>query len=139
MSVPNPPGEPQASNITQVSVRLDWNPPVPNGSGTIINYEISYGTESAMRSLSVTTAAAPTSKILNGLQPATIYYFAVRARNIEGWGAWSLEGNGRTQAGGPYVKFGLVWHETVPYVNVNGIWKVARAWGKVAGTWRETL
>lgn len=137
-TAPAPPNPLMLSNVTQTSVGAIFT---DNGDGgsPIIESQIGYGIN-PMTPQSFLTANALVSSIINDLSPGLLYYFWVRSRNAIGWSDWSAV-RSVTLVAGAYVRLGPFsgWSRAVPYVNVGGTWKVARAWGRVAGVWRETL
>jgi hypothetical protein len=133
LKVPDAPSRPLLSSVTATSVDLSFTAN-GNGGSTITAYQIGYGTSSSTPS-SIVSARSP--QYVTGLQPGTVYYFWVRARNSVGWSAWSPSASTRTVAGA-YVKVGKVWKLAVPYVNVGGTWRPAEAWVRNVGVWKRT-
>lgn len=134
---PAAPTGPVITDVKQASAQVSTTPN-SNGGSAILEYEIGYGTD----------PNAPVSSIsgqnvlITGLAAGAVTYFWARARNVYGWGPWSV----RTQAtllagvwvdytppGGPTTK-----HRAVAYVNVGGVWKTAEAFTKIAGMWKGT-
>ncbi len=67
------------SKITSSSFKLTWSPPL---TGTPVNYAIYYSTADTfpIKATVPDTSITDTTLVLTGLQPATKYYFAVRAQ-----------------------------------------------------------
>lgn len=85
---PAAPGTPTLSNITPTSVRVTVN--APNNNGAAINlYQFQRATNAAMTANVVTTSNTGRIHDLTGIPPGSTYWFRVRARNSQGWGAWS--------------------------------------------------
>lgn len=121
------------SELTQTSVRFQF---VGNGDGgsPVLEYQIGYGTNPNAPTNYITSGG---DTVITGLSPATTYYIWARARNSVGWSALSRSSATRTVAGA-YITVGLVQKEAIPYVKDNGVWRLAGAWTKDAGVWKET-
>lgn len=72
-----------ATDITPVSLTLDWNN-VTSATG----YDIQYSTSSSFSGATTVTSTG-SSRAISGLTPGTRYYFRVRAKNGSGAGSWS--------------------------------------------------
>jgi hypothetical protein len=40
---------------------------------------------------------------------------------------------------GAHLTVGTSLRKAIPYVNVNGVWRVAEPWSKIAGEWKQTV
>lgn len=132
--VPDAPNAAGFSSLTQTSVSVSWTAN-GNGGAPITGYDIGYGTNSSSPTTIISASTSP--KTVTGLEPGTLYYFWVRAKNYVGASPWSAKTSVETIAGA-WVKVGSTWKKAIPYVNVNGVWKLARVWVRSAGTWKET-
>ena len=143
LKVPDAPSAPVMSDITQVSAIATF---AANGDGgsPITAYQIGYAWvgygsgESEPPDEPTTVISATPTKTVTGLTPGSTYFFWVRAQNVVGWSPWSVKSSARTIAGAR-VKTGSIVKEAIPYVNVDGVWKLARPWGRIAGVWKETI
>lgn len=131
-SDPDSPGLVSYSELTQISVRVEFADGPTGGTG-ILEREVGY---SLTLSLPTTTLTYSGPTTVTGLSPSTRYYFRSRTRNSVGWSDWSASTSVKTLAG-VRVKVSGVWRSAVPYVRVAGVWKVARPWGKQSGYWEE--
>lgn len=133
---PDPPKAPAAfSNKTQTSVRVLV---APNGDGgsRITSYELAYGLSPASTDVSI-VQTSPLFTLTN-LSPGKGYYFWAKASNIYGESDWSARGATLLIAGAR-VKVGpTTWRRAVPYIKVDGIWQMARTWGKTQGIWKQS-
>jgi hypothetical protein len=76
------PGAPEAFNATQLtetSVRLNWNPPTNNGGGFIEGYDVSYTRDGS--SWSATTQTSSNTVEVTGLTGGLTYTFRILTRN----------------------------------------------------------
>jgi len=72
-----------ATNITDITARLNWTPPI--SISTITGYDISGGTAPGVwNSITLPTPATDNSYNVTGLAGATTYYFNIRAINAVG-------------------------------------------------------
>ncbi len=96
-TAPGQPDAPEISNVKQTSFRVTWTAPAA-GSSAITGYGLQYKLTSEADSAYV--GATPTKKgtstgynVVNrrsqSITAGTSYDVRVRARNAEGWGAWS--------------------------------------------------
>lgn len=131
---PSAPSAPLLSSVRATSVDVAFSAPSDTGGSTITGYQIGYGTTS---SAPVSTVTATSPQVVTGLNPGTVYYFWVRARNSVGWGAWSAFRSIRTVAGA-YIRVGAEMKLAVPYVKVGGVWKIAEPWIRNVGVWKRT-
>ena len=122
----------ELSDVTQTTVVGMFS---PNGDGgaNITEFQIGYGTNDSPADLTITSNSPQT---ITGLVPGAKYYFWVRAKNSVGWSAWSARSSITTIAGAR-VKVGSTYKDAVPYVNDNGVWKIARPWSRIGGVWKE--
>lgn len=132
---PGAPSAPLLSSVRATSVDVAFSAPSDNGGSTITGYQIGYSATKWVVDGTIISATSP--QVVTGLDPGTVYYFWVRARNAVGWGAWSAARTTRTVAGA-YVKVGAVTKLAIPYVRVGGVWKVAEPWIKHVGVWKRT-
>jgi len=132
---PGAPSAPLLSSARATSVDVAFSAPSNNGGSTITGYQIGYSSTAWVADGTIVSATSP--QVITGLNPGTVYYFWVRARNAVGWGAWSAARTVRTVAGA-YIKVGAVTKLAVPYVKVGGVWKVAEPWIRNVGVWRRT-
>ena len=96
-TAPGRPAAPQISNIKQTSFRVTWTAPAAGSSaitGYGIQYKLSSEADSAYADAKPTKRGTVTGYNLvdrNGqsITAGTSYDVRVRARNAEGWGAWS--------------------------------------------------
>jgi hypothetical protein len=131
---PGAPSAPLLSSVRATSVDVAFSPPSDTGGSTITGYQIGYGTSS---SAPASTVSATSPQVVTGLNPGTVYYFWVRARNSVGWGTWSAYRSIRTVAGA-YIRVGAEMKLAVPYVKVGGVWKIAEPWIRNVGAWKRT-
>lgn len=131
---PGAPSAPLLSSVRATSVDVAFSAPSDTGGSTITGYQIGYGTSS---STPASTVSATSPQVVSGLNPGTVYYFWVRARNSVGWGAWSASRSVRTVAGA-YIRVGAEMKLAVPYVKVGGVWKIAEPWIRNVGVWKRT-
>lgn len=133
LRTPSAPSAPLLAGVRATSVDVAFSAP-SNGGSTITGYQIGYGTNS---STPTSTVGASSPQVVTGLEPGTVYYFRVRARNSVGWGAWSAARSIRTIAGA-YIKVGAETKLAVPYVKAGGTWRVAEPWIRTVGVWKRT-
>lgn len=134
LKTPGAPSAPLLSSVRATSVDVAFSAPSDTGGSTITGYQIGYGTDS---STPTSTVTATSPHVVAGLNPGTVYYFRVRARNSVGWGAWSAARSIRTVAGS-YIRVGAEIKLAIPYVKVGGVWKVAEPWIRNVGVWKRT-
>lgn len=87
-NVPNGMGAPSASLNLPSTVSLSWVSPDNNGA-TILEYQVQYDDNTGFTSAATVSAGTAWSKSIGGLAVGRNWYFRVRARNSQGWGAWS--------------------------------------------------
>lgn len=94
-SVPPAPFQPQVSEATATSVRVQFT---PNGDGQspILEWQIGVGLN--FNDIAWTVSSS-TNTVVTGLSPGTTYYFWARGRNALGWGPWSSRSSGITTQG----------------------------------------
>ncbi|QZE10598.1 hydrolase [Streptomyces phage Bilo] len=134
LKTPGAPSAPLLSSVRATSVDVAFSAPSDTGGSTITGYQIGYGTSS---SAPASTVSATSPQVVTGLNPGTVYYFWVRARNSVGWGAWSAYRSIRTVAGA-YIRVGAEMKLAVPYVKVGGVWKIAEPWIRNVGVWKRS-
>lgn len=131
---PGAPGTPSASGITPIGATITWGA-ASRGHANIVEYQIQRATNSAFTTGVVTVGTGTTrSHTPTNLTPATRYWWRARARNGDGWGAWSGAMNFETLGGGR-VKHGGAWVNATPWVKAGGSWSRARPWIKHGGVW----
>ncbi len=131
---PDAPSSPVISDVTQTTAVATFT---PNGDGgsAILEYEV--GWTPLLTGDPTDSSSGNSPQTLTDLDPGSLYRFSTRARNVVGWGPWSLSTDARLIAGAR-VKVGTTWQLAVPYVKHGGVWKLARPWGRVAGEWKQT-
>lgn len=87
-TVPAQVGTPTGSFVAPQQVNLSWSAPTNNGS-TILEYQVYYSQTNGISGGTEVSAGTSTSKSITGLTINDVWYFFVRARNADGWGAWS--------------------------------------------------
>lgn len=134
--VPDAPSSVTYSNVKQNSVTTTFK---ANGNGgtSILDYQLAYNTSNTTTGATIVTP--PNSGVLTvtNLPPGQKLYFWARARNSVGYSAWSVV-TSVTLIAGAYVVYNGVPTRAVPFVNVNGVWKVARPWSKNGDIWKES-
>lgn len=139
LDVPDAPTTPVVNNVRQTTAHASWSSNFNGGSG-ILEHMIGWGKNS---STPVYTQSTGVDKFwdLTNLDPGEYYYVWAKSRNAIGWSEWSNKTLIKTLAGawvdvitgGVTMKF-----EAVPYVNDNGVWRVALPYVKHSGVWKET-
>lgn len=107
-----------------------------NGGAAITNYEIEYADNNTfVDSKKVYSATSP--RVIGGFLPGKNYWFRVKAQNSQGWGPLGASSNQIVYIG-PKVKNNInVYQRTLVYVNdANGNPKLAIPYVNVDGTWR---
>lgn len=135
IKVPDVPDQVIVSDPTQTGFTVSFTDN-GNGGSAVVERQIAYNTvnTTVTGATSVTYTGVMT---IDGLLPATTYYFWARVRNAAGWSGYSPVATNRTIAGA-WFNVGGVWKEAIPYVKDGGVWKLARPWGRDAGVWKET-
>lgn len=85
---PGAPGTPTASLTLPRTVALAWSAAAANNSA-ILEYQVRYADNSGFTGAQSTSAGTSRSKSVTVPSIGEVYWFAVRARNAQGWGAWS--------------------------------------------------
>lgn len=121
--VPDAPSAPTVSAITSTSVTLTWTTPAA-GNAAITNYQWQIATDAAFANVVIT--ASPTgisdNTADNGtLSPGVTYYARVRAKNGDGYSAWSATTTFKTLAG-VFVSDGTTWKVAEVYVSDGSQW-----------------
>jgi len=136
---PPAPSTPVLSLATQTSVKTVFS---SNGDGgsPVLEWQLNYGLNSTTPELTIGSNGTLT---LTGLSAGQKYYFRARGRNKYGWGAYSAISSVQLLAGAyvDYVAPGTtaaVKKRAVPYVNVNGVWKVVQPYANVLGLWKPS-
>jgi hypothetical protein len=135
LRVPFPPSAPIISNVTQNTATASWT---PNGTGgsPITNYELHYRTTLQDEDNTTILSGNPPKNLIR-LTPGVPYHFWTRAQNIYGWSAFTGPVTVKMIAGA-LIKVETVYKDAVPYINVDGVWKLARPWGKSNKDWKES-
>ena len=131
---PDAPSTPWFHDIQMNSLFANWHHNW-DGGAHIQTYKLNWGTDPEDLDQFSGDVWSP-HKILS-LEPGTVYYIRVQAKNSVGWGAWSNAGVVRTKAGA-WVNDAGVWRQAVPYVKDGGVWRLAEAWVNDHGHWRQT-
>lgn len=131
---PDPTDYPAMSAKTQTTGILKITPNW-DGDSPIISYKLSWGLSPNVPQFTRTQTGPLFT--LSGLTPGALYYFWGQASNIYGLSDFSPRSAAQMVAGS-FFKVGLTWVRAVPYVKKDGVWRVARPWGKIAGFWNET-
>jgi len=91
-----------------------------------------------------------------GVDPPTrTYQFLTRAVTYSQTVGFQLGDTNITEVGGPtdfyqylkreaggsgaHLQSGNTIRKAIPYVNVNGVWRVAEPWSRIAGEWKQTI
>lgn len=85
---PSAPSAPIMNLDTETSLSVIWSAPASNGGSPITSYVVAYSTNSDM-SGATEVSTTEKSMILNGLTAGTVYYVAVKAKNIAGGSSYS--------------------------------------------------
>lgn len=135
--LPDAPGPPIISDITQTTF---WASFQPNGNGgsAIVEMRVYFNTTPNDADVRYVTYTLNNPVQATLLQPFTTYYVWARVRNAAGWSPYSEIKTIKTVAGA-YITVGNLSKEAIPYVNVGGVWKLARPWVRVNGVWKETF
>jgi hypothetical protein len=134
------PGTPEKTPKPTLTLRppnevfVDWDSP-PDRGAAITEYEVQADTSSSFSDPTSSIVGSGTSKIWTTLNYGATLYFRVRAKNSQGWGAYSVT-NSIVIVSGPRINVGGVWKNSIAYVNVGGVWKVAVPYVRVSGVWR---
>ena len=85
------PAAPAIPTLTVGNSRLiaAWTAPTNNGGSTVTGYELQYRKGSSGAWTFITTGISGTSHPITGLDNGDSYSVQVRAKNAQGWGAWS--------------------------------------------------
>ena len=99
------PDDSDTSNVNEstTSLKVVWHPPENAGRPTLSEYAVEFkkSTATDFVTTDVSIASFPaTSATITGLTADTSYHVRVRARNGDGFGAWSLVGTGSTNKAG---------------------------------------
>lgn len=86
ITITNAPAVKNPSNEQSVSFKANWDAPI----GIVDDYELVVATESNFANIVFSQEGIPTTnQIVTGLNPTTVYYYIVRARNDGGYSAYS--------------------------------------------------
>lgn len=137
--LPSAPGKPTISATGSTSIALTWNAPSNTGGSPIKEYAVDYYLGSSISGTATTIAGITSrSRTITGLASGTTYTFRIRARNANGWGAWSSSATAKTKPG-MYVNKAGVWVRAEPWVNHNGVWKRATPLVRTSSGWVPTI
>ncbi|CAH1802732.1 unnamed protein product [Owenia fusiformis] len=84
--VPDAPGTPQPTEITDTSVTLNWSPPASDGGSPVTAYVVEFKAQSAFKWNTATDDTTRTSYTVKRLREDEVYDFRVSAENIAGRG-----------------------------------------------------
>lgn len=134
--VPDAPSSVTYSSVKQNSVTITFKKNGDGGTATL-DYKLTYNTSNTTSG--ATTVVPPNSGVMSitNLKPGVKYYFWVQARNAVGYSAYSAVTSVQLIAGA-YVISGGKPVRAVPWVKYNGVWKVAKPYGRNGGYWKET-
>lgn len=121
------------SEITQTSLRTQFSGQFDGGE-PVDEWQLAYSLTNDPATATTLTANSGIS-YLTDLSAGRQYYFWARGRNAVGWGPYSAV-RVATLTAGALVKDGLVYKRAVPYVNDEGVWRLARGMAKASGTWK---
>lgn len=91
---------PSASNVTATGTTLSWSA-ADRGHANIVEYQVQRSLSSSFSSPATTSTGTSRSLNVTGLTAGTEYFYRVRARNGDGWGAWSDTRSARTLPAAP--------------------------------------
>lgn len=91
---------PSASDITATGTKLAWSA-ADRGHADIVEYQVQRSLSSSFSSPTTTSTGTSRSLNVTGLTAGTEYFYRVRARNGDGWGAWSDTRSARTLPAAP--------------------------------------
>ncbi len=137
-SHPDPPGQPQFSNITPTSVTVSWSASPDDNGYSIDDYRLRRWNGSSQSGTYVDSIANNRTRNITGLTAGQTYTFAVYAHNRAGWSNASTD-NHLGMLAGAWIRVGNSWKMAVPYVRVNGVWKQAVPYVRVNGVWKSTI
>lgn len=134
-TAPYQPAVPWLSDINPDSVIVHLGAPGdPDGPA---NYHLQWTTDPNWNSLNgggEVFGGWTTAVKVTGLNPASKYYFRVRANPGTGWGVFSGTGSATTLSGAKVLVNGQ-WVNGVAYVRSNGAWVLAKVWKRSNGAW----
>ena len=125
--VPSAPATPTASSITPNGVTIGWTAPANNGA-PITGYDLQRATVSSFSDATTIYSGTATSYADTGLNPATTYYYRVRAKNAAGAGSWSATRTVTTAADFPGAP-GTPTTSAVTFESMTAAWTAAAANG----------
>jgi len=136
LKVPDAPSSVTLSSVTQVSVYATFKDNA-NGGATVTARQIGYNIANNTTDANFRSVTSDGSTSITALTPGKKYYFWARVQNSVGWSAWSAVASTTLKAGAFVIVDGVP-KPAVPYVNVNGVWKIARPWSKNGDFWKES-
>lgn len=125
-------------NLTRpISISVSWAAPSSPGA-SITAYQVRYSPNSNMSGAKILDTTNR-SVVITDAPIGVTTYFQVRARNVQGWGEWSLSAT-IVIDGGPRIRTGTnVWKHTVAYVRYNGSWRRAIPYVKQNNVWKPGI
>lgn len=119
-----------------ISVSVSWGAANSPGA-SVTEYQVRYSPNSNFSSakhLSTTNR----SVVITDASIGVTTYYQVRAKNSQGWGEWSPSATLLID-GGPRIRSGNTWKQTVAYVRYNGSWRKAIPYVKHNGVWKPGI
>jgi hypothetical protein len=108
LTLPDVPGTPTYSSITQTSISVSWTS--PTGGAATYNLEQCI---TSTNTCTLTTSIASSPQSAGSLTANTSYDFAVQGVNATGSGTWSATSTQSTSAGAPTVSTTIVDNSTI--------------------------
>ena len=99
----DPPPAPDAPTVQaaatdgHTALSVSWQAPVVTGTSPITGYKVEYQKQGADDWSNENVAIIGVTAAITSVLPDTLYEVRVRAKNADGWGAWSEPGTGRTE------------------------------------------
>ena len=92
---PGRPAAPAVAVLDAASLQATWEPPATNPGPPLTDYDVRYRKQAETLWRAHAHAGTATSAVITGLETDADYVIQVRARNEEGAGDWSGDGQGR--------------------------------------------
>jgi hypothetical protein len=124
------------ASVSQTTATIGGNSVSDDGGSAVTDWDVQYNTTASATGATTVTTGAPTVGPITGLTPGTTYYARIRAKNVNGYGAYS-SWKQIQMLPGVSVRVGGVWKTAIPFVNVNGVWKPATRFVRVSGVWKQ--